>query len=54
MSIAVTDDVPLKDVFIELARLADVDIEVDAGITGGVFVPYAKDRPFDEVIDRIA
>lgn len=53
VSIAVTDDVPLKDVLIELARLADVDIEVDAGITGGVTF-RAKDRPFNEVIERIS
>lgn len=53
VSLAVSDDVPLKDVLIELARLADVDIEVDAGITGGVSF-RAKDRPFNEVIERIA
>jgi len=53
VSIAVTDDVPLKDVLLELAKLADIDIELDAGITGGVeFI--AKDKPFNEVIDRIA
>lgn len=52
VSVAVTDDVPLKDVLIELARLADVDIEVDASITGGISF-RAKDRPFNEVIDRI-
>ncbi len=53
VSVAVTDDVPLKDVLIELARLADVDIEVDAGITGGVGF-RAKDKPFNEVVERIA
>lgn len=53
VSIAVSDDVPLKDVLIELARLADVDIEVDSGITGGISF-RAKDRPFNEVIERIA
>lgn len=53
VSIAVTDDVPLKDVLIELARLADVDIELDAGIVGGVSF-RAKDRPFNEVIERLA
>jgi len=53
VSVAVTDDVPLKDVLIELARLADVDIEVDAGVTGGIAF-RAKDRPFNEVIARIA
>lgn len=52
VSIAVTDDVPLKDVFIELARMADVDIELDAGITGGVAF-RAKDRPFNEVVERL-
>ncbi len=53
VSIAVTDDVPLKDVLVELARLATVDIEIDAGITGGISF-RAKDRPFNEVIERIA
>lgn len=53
VSVTVTDDVPLKDLLLELARLADVDIEVDAGITGGIAF-RAKDRPFNEVIERIA
>ncbi len=53
VSLAVTDDVPLKDVLIEVARLAKVDIDVDASITGGVSL-RATDRPFNEVIDRIA
>lgn len=53
VSLSVTDDVPLKDVLIELARLADVDIEIDAGIQGGVSF-RAKERPFNEVIERIA
>ncbi len=53
VSISVTDDVPLKDALLELAKLADIDIELDANITGGInFV--AKDKPFNEVIDRIA
>lgn len=53
VSLAVTDDVPLKDVLLELARLAKVDIDVDAGISGGVSL-RATDRPFNEVIERIA
>ncbi len=53
VSISVTEDVPLKDVFIELARLADVDIEVDSNIKGGVIFK-AKNKPFDEVIERIS
>jgi general secretion pathway protein D len=53
VSVAVTDDVPLKDVLVELARLAEVDIEVDPAITGGIIF-RAKDRPFNEVIERIS
>jgi MSHA type pilus biogenesis protein MshL len=53
VSLSVTDDVPLKDVLIELARLADVDVEIDSGIKGGISF-RAKDRPFNEVIERIA
>lgn len=53
VSLAVTDDVPLKDVLLEVARLAKIDIDVDAGIAGGVSL-RATDRPFNEVIDRIA
>jgi general secretion pathway protein D len=53
VSITVTDDVPLKDVLLELAKLADVDIELDAGISGGISF-IARNKPFNEVIDRIA
>jgi general secretion pathway protein D len=53
VSIAVTDDVPLKDVLLELARLAHVDIELDAGISGGISF-IANDKPFNTVIERIA
>ncbi|MDX2074472.1 MAG: secretin N-terminal domain-containing protein [Alphaproteobacteria bacterium] len=52
ISVSVTDDVPLKDILIELSRLADVDVEIDSSITGGITF-RAKDRPFNEVIDRI-
>ncbi len=52
VSIAVTEDVPLKDVFVELARLANVDIEVDPTITGGIIF-RAKDKPLGDVIRRI-
>lgn len=53
VSIFVTDDVPLKDVLIELGRLADVDMEIDSSIRGGI-VFRAQNRPFNEVIERIA
>lgn len=52
VTLSVTDDVPLKDVFIELARLADIDIEVDPSIEGGVIFKV-KDKPFQDVIERI-
>lgn len=53
VSLFVTDDVPLKDVLIELGRLADVDMEIDSSIEGGI-VFRAQNRPFNEVMERIA
>lgn len=53
VSISVTEDVPLKDVLVELGRLADVDMEIDPGITGGIIMK-ATNRPFNEVIKRVA
>ncbi len=53
VSLMVTEDVPLKDVLIELSRRADVDVEIDPKIQGGIIF-RAKERPFSEVIDRIA
>lgn len=53
VTVSVTDDVPLKDVLIELARLADVDIELGGGIEGGISF-RAKDKPFSEVIERVS
>lgn len=53
VSISVTDDVPLKDVLIELARLAKVDVELGAGIDGGISF-IANDKPFNQVVERIA
>ena len=52
VTLSVTDDVPLKDVFIELARLADIDIEIDPAIEGGVIFKV-KDKPLGEVIERL-
>lgn len=53
VSIAVTDATPLRDILIELTRKAGVDLEMDPRISGGV-IYTATDRPFIEVIDRIA
>lgn len=53
VSLAVTEDVPLRDVLFRLAREAEVDLELDPGITGGV-IAIAHDRPFIEVVERLA
>ncbi len=53
VSISVTDATPLRDILIELARKAGVDLELDPDITGGI-IYTATDRPFIEVVERIA
>lgn len=53
VSIAVTEDVPIRDVLFELARLADVDIEIGNGIDGGINFRATK-KPFNQVVERIA
>ena len=53
ISFSVTDQVPLKDVLIELGRVAKIDIDLDPKISGGIII-NAKNRPLKEVIDRIA
>jgi general secretion pathway protein D len=40
-------------VLIELGRVAQIDVDIDPSISGGVII-NAKNRPFKEVIDRIA
>lgn len=52
ISISVTEDIPLKDVLIELSRLADVDMEIDPRIDGGIIL-RVKDKPFKSVIERV-
>lgn len=54
VSIAVTDDVPLRDVLFELGRLADVDIEIGPGLSNRGINLRAKDKPFNQVIERIS
>jgi general secretion pathway protein D len=53
VSIAVTETTPVRDILIELARKAQVDLEMDPRISGGIIMT-ATDRPFIEVIERIA
>lgn len=53
VSLSVTEDVPIKDVLLEISRLANIDIEMESDITGGVIL-NVHDKPVDQVIDRIA
>ncbi len=53
ISFAVTEEIPIKDVLIELGRLADVDIEVDPDITGGIILKVSN-KPLEVVVQRIA
>jgi len=53
VSLTVTDTVPLKDVLIELARRADVDLQMDPRISGGI-VFTAREQPFNVVLERIS
>ena len=53
ISFAVTEEVPIKDVLIELGRLADVDIEVDPNITGGIILKVSN-KPLEVIVERIA
>lgn len=53
VSIQVSDNIPLKDVLLELTRKASVDLELDPNVTGGVIFS-AHERPFPQVIDRLA
>lgn len=53
VTLSVTEDVPLKEVLVELARRADIDVEIDSAISGGIIL-RAKDKPFSEVIERVA
>ena len=49
VSIAVTETVPVRDILIELARKAQVDLELDPRISGGIIMT-ATDKPFIDVV----
>ena len=53
ISFSTTEQVPLKDALIELARVAKIDIDLDPSISGGIIL-NARSRPLKEVLDRIA
>mgnify|MGYP000386206743 CR=1 FL=1 len=53
VSISVNQSVPLRDVLFELAEQANFDLELDPRIRGSIIFT-ARERPFDQVIDRIS
>ena len=53
VSVSVNQTVPLKDVLFELAKQADMDIELDPNISGSIIIT-ARNKPFDVVIKRIS
>lgn len=53
VSVSVNQTVPLKDVLYEIAEQADYDLELDPRIKGSIIFS-ARNRPFDEVIDKIS
>jgi MSHA biogenesis protein MshL len=52
VTVSVNQTVSLRDLMFELAEQADVDIEMDPQIHGSIIFT-AKERPFNDVIDRI-
>ena len=53
VSVSVNQTVSLRDLLFELADQAEIDLEMDPQIRGSLIFTV-RDRPFDEVIDRIA
>lgn len=53
VSLSVTDAVPLRDVLIELARKARVNLELDPRVQGGVIFS-AYNQPLGKVMERLA
>ncbi|MGB4106953.1 MAG: type II and III secretion system family protein [Alphaproteobacteria bacterium] len=53
VSISVNQSVPIRDVLFELAQQADYDLELDPRIKGSIIFT-ARERPFDDVVERIA
>ena len=53
VTVTLTETTPLKDVLIELAREARIDLELDPRIEGGIIFS-AYERPFEQVVRRMA
>ena len=52
ISVSVSEGIPLKTIFIELARQANVDLQLDPGIDAKIIFT-ANDRPFIEVVESM-
>lgn len=52
ISFSVTEEVSLKDVFMELGRLADIDIQIDPKINKGIIFK-ATEKPLNVILDKI-
>jgi general secretion pathway protein D len=53
ISLAITEEVPIRELLNELARKAEIDIELDSNITGGIFLKVTK-KPIEFILQRIA
>lgn len=53
VSVQATEPTPVRDLLIEIARRADIDLELDPRIEGGVIIT-ARDRPIKDVVESIA
>ncbi len=52
ISVAITPEVPLKEVFMEMAQQARINIAVDPKVKGGILY-QSHDQPFFEVVEEI-
>lgn len=53
ITLSITDQVSIKDVLVEVGRIANIDIDIDPDVSGSVII-NANNRPLKEVLDRIA
>ena len=53
VTLSVTEDVPLRDLLLQIARLADLELALDPEIKGGIILSV-KQRPVSDVIEMIA
>ncbi|MDI1228769.1 MAG: type II and III secretion system family protein [bacterium] len=53
VTVSVNQTVSLRDLLYQLAEQAEIDLELDPQIHGSIIFT-AKDRPFDQVVDRIS